>query len=93
MSKKGEFSSTAKATLVGLPIKTEAPTLEVRPGDETIEFPIKVGADAPPGKHDVYCRLEVPMGDAWVIHQSPMTSLRIDKPLADGVAASQPAKK
>jgi hypothetical protein len=93
ISKKGEFSGTAKATLVGLPIKTEAPTLEVRSGDEMIEFAIKVGADAPPGKHDVYCRLEVPMGDAWIIHQSPMTSLRIDKPLADGVAASQPAKK
>lgn len=93
VSKKGEFSGTAKATLVGLPIKTEAPILEVRPGDETIEFAIKVGADAPPGKHDLYCRLEVPLGNEWVIHQSPMTSLRIDKPLAAGVAASQPAKK
>lgn len=93
LSKKGGFTGTAKATLVGLPIKTEAPTIELRPDAETFEFPIKVGADAPPGKHDLYCRVEVPMGDAWVIHQSPMTSLRIDKPLADGVAASQPVKK
>jgi len=93
VSKKGEFTGVAKATLVGLPIKCEAPTLDVRPGDEKFEFTIKVGADAPPGKHDLYCRVEVPVGDTWVIHQSPMTSLRIDKPLADGVAASQPNKK
>lgn len=93
VSKKGEFAGVAKATLVGLPIKCEAAVLDVRSGDEKFEFSIKVGADAPPGKHDLYCRVEVPVGDTWVIHQSPMTSLRIDKPLADGVAASQPTKK
>ena len=93
VTKPGEFQGTAKATLMGLPIKTEAPTLELRPGDEKLEFTITVGADAPVGKHDLFCRLEVPAGGESVIHQTPPTSLRIDKPLADGVAASQPVKK
>jgi hypothetical protein len=82
------FEGVAKVTLVGLPVKTEAPPLELRGGAESLEIPITVAADAPVGKHDnVFCRIEVPVGGATVIHQSAPTSLRIDKPLPGGVAA------
>lgn len=83
------FTGTAKARLVGLPNKVEAPTLDLTAGSETLEFPLTVAADAPPGKHDnIICRIEVPVGDATMIHQMAATSLRIDKPLPPAVAAA-----
>jgi hypothetical protein len=81
-TKPTAFEGKAKATLVGLPAKAEAATVELEAGKESIEFVITVAADAPAGKHDnIFCRIEVPKGDAWVIHQTAGTSLRIDKPL------------
>jgi hypothetical protein len=89
VAKPSTFSGTAKARLLGLPVKTEAPTLDLPAGADTLEFPITVAADAPPGKHDnIVCRIEVPVGDATMIHQTAATSLRIDKPLPAGVAAT-----
>ena len=82
------FTGTARARLVGLPLKTECAPLELAAGAEQLEFSIAVAPDAPPGKHDgILCRLEVPVGDAWMVHQTAATSLRIDKPLPGGVAA------
>jgi hypothetical protein len=76
------FEGKAKATLVGLPVKAEAAAVELEAGKESIEFVVTVAADAPAGRHDnIFCRIEVPKGDAWVIHQTAGTSLRIDKPL------------
>jgi len=87
-AKPPAFSGTAKARLLGLPAKTEAPTLDLAPGADTLEFPITVAADAPVGKHEnIICRIEVPVGDAIMIHQMAPTSLRIDKPLPPAVAA------
>jgi hypothetical protein len=84
-----DFKGTAKARLVGLPIHVEAPSsLELKPGAESLEFPLKVGANATPGKHDILCEIDVPMGDAWVVHQSLPANLRIDKPLPGRVAAT-----
>lgn len=81
-TKPVSFAGKAKVRLMGLPVKTEAPELELVPGQETLEFPVKVAADAPSGKYDnVFCRIEVPQGEAVMIHQTPATSLRIDKPL------------
>jgi len=87
-TKPPSFSGTAKARLLGLPAKTEAPTLDLAAGAETLEFPIAVAPDAPVGRHDnVVCRVEVPVGDAVMIHQMAPASLRIDKPLPPAVAA------
>jgi hypothetical protein len=87
-AKPPSFSGTAKARLLGLPAKTEAPVLDLAPGVDTLEFPITVAADAPVGKHEnIVCRIEVPVGDALMIHQMAPTSLRIDKPLPPAVAA------
>ena len=81
-TKPATFTGKAKVTLVGLPQKTEAPALEWEAGKETLEIPVKVATDAPAGKHDnIFCRIEVPRGEAWLIHQTPATSLRIDRPL------------
>ena len=81
-TKPATFSGSAKVRLMGLPVKTEASELELLPGKETLEFAVKVAADAPAGKHDnIFCRIEVPQGEALMIHQTPATSLRIDKPL------------
>ncbi len=83
------FTGTAKARLLGLPSKTEAPVLDLPAGADTLEIPIAVAADAPPGKHDnIVLRIEVPVGDAIMVHQSAATSLRIDKPLPPAVAAA-----
>jgi hypothetical protein len=63
-------------------VNTDAPVLDLKAGSEAIEFPVKVAADAPAGKHDnIFCRIEVPRGGAFIIHQTPATSLRIDRPL------------
>jgi hypothetical protein len=92
-AKPPAFTGTAKARLLGLPTKVEAPTLDLSAGTETLEFPITVGADAPVGKHEnIICRIEVPVGDAIMIHQMAPTSLRIDKPLPAAVAANQGPK-
>ncbi len=81
-TRPASFTGTAKATLIGLPMKAEAPARDLESGREAIEFPVTVAADAPPGKHDnIICRIEVPQGEGWVIHQTAPTSLRIDKPL------------
>lgn len=88
-TKPPAFTGTAKARLLGLPTKVEAPSLDFAAGTETFEFPITVGADAPVGKHEnIICRIEVPVGDAIMIHQMAATSLRIDKPLPPAVAAT-----
>ncbi len=81
-SKPTSFEGTAKVRLMGLPVNTDAPVLDLKAGSEAIEFPVKVAADAPAGKHDnIFCRIEVPRGGAFIIHQTPATSLRIDRPL------------
>lgn len=80
-TKPAAFTGRARVTLVGLPVKVEAPAVEFEAGREAIEVPVTVAADAPIGRHDnIFCRIEVPRGDAWVVHQSAATSLRIDKP-------------
>jgi hypothetical protein len=92
VTRNGSFEGKAKATLVGLPTKTETQPLELAEAGESLEFAVKTGADAPAGKHDpIICRLEVPMNGGWIIHQSQPTSLRIDKPLRS-VAQSNPAE-
>jgi hypothetical protein len=78
----GVFVGPAKARLLGLPVKTEAPELELQPGAVELAFPVKVASDAPPGPHrNVFCELRVPQGDAWIVHSMPPTQLRIDVPL------------
>jgi hypothetical protein len=80
--KPGEFTGAAKARLLGLPAKTEAPELELAAAATELAFPVKVAADAPPGQHkNVFCEIKVPQGEAWVVHATEPTQLRIDKPL------------
>lgn len=82
VQKPGEFVGAAKARLLGLPAKTEAPELELAAGSGELTFPVKVAADAPPGPHkNVFCEIKVPQGEAWVVHATPPVQLRIDKPL------------
>ena len=82
VQKPGEFSGVAKARLLGLPAKTEAPELELAADSAELAFPVKVAGDAPPGPHkNVFCELRVPQGEAWVVQATPPTQLRIDKPL------------
>ncbi len=78
------FSGVAKAKLLGLPAKTESPELELTADATQLVFPVKVGGDAPPGQHaNVFCQVQIPQGDAWMVHNMPPTQLRIDKPLPD----------
>jgi hypothetical protein len=59
-------------------------------GTTSFEVPVTAAEDAPAGKHDsVFCRVEVPRGDAWVIHKSADTSLRISKPRPAAPAAAR----
>lgn len=82
VQKPGGFSGVAKARLLGLPAKTEAPELELAADSTELTFPVKVAGDAPPGPHkNVFCELKVPQGEAWVVHTTPPVQLRIDKPL------------
>jgi hypothetical protein len=82
IQKTGEFAGTAKARLLGLPAKAEAPELEFAASATEVVFPVKVAGDAPIGpQKNVFCEFRVPQGDAVVVHASPPTTLRIDKPL------------
>ena len=82
MQKPGGFTGAAKAKLLGLPAKTEAPELDLVADDAELSFPLTVGPDAPAGPHkNVFCELRVPQGDAWVVHATAPVQLRIDKPL------------
>ena len=80
--KPGDFAGVAKARLLGLPAKTEAPEIDLVAGADVLTFPLRVAADAPAGPHkNVFCELRVPQGDGWVVHATPSVVLRIDKPL------------
>jgi hypothetical protein len=84
VKKPATFSGVAKAKLLGLPAKTESPELELTADATQLVFPVKVGGDAPPGQHaNVFCQVQIPQGDAWMVHNMPPTQLRIDKPLPD----------
>jgi len=93
VQKPGGFSGLAKARLLGLPAKTEAPELELAADAVELVFPVKVAIDAPPGPHkNVFCELKVPQGENWVMHATPPTQVRIDKPLPPEEPAPPPAE-
>lgn len=82
IQKPGDFPGTAKARLRGLPAKAEAPELEFAASATELVFPVKVAGDAPVGaQKNVFCEFRVPQGDAVIVHATPPTTLRIDKPL------------
>jgi hypothetical protein len=82
VQKPGEFAGTAKARLRGLPAKVEAPELEFASSATEVVFPVKVAGDAPEGGHkNVFCEFRVPQGDAVIVHATPPTTLRVDRPL------------
>ncbi|NCX99002.1 MAG: hypothetical protein EBX35_10630, partial [Planctomycetia bacterium] len=82
VQKPGQFSGNAKARLRGLPAKVEAPELEFPATATEVVFPVKVAADAAVGaQKNVFCEFRVPQGDAVIVHATPPTTLRVDKPL------------
>ena len=82
VQKPGQFAGNAKARLLGLPAKVEAPELEFAASATEVIFPVKVAGDAPVGaQKNVFCEFRVPHGDASIIHATPPTTLRVDKPL------------
>ena len=82
VQKPGQFSGNAKARLLGLPAKVEAPELEFAATATELVFPVKVAADAAVGaQKNVFCEFRVPQGDAVIVHATPPMTLRIDKPL------------
>jgi hypothetical protein len=82
VNKQAAFTGVAKAKLLGLPVKTEAPELDLAADATELVFPVKVAGDAPVGQHgNVFCQVRIPHGDAWIVHNMPPTQLRIDKPL------------
>jgi hypothetical protein len=82
VKKPGVFSGTAEARLLGLPTKVEAPELTFAASATEVTFPITVAADAPAGPHkNVFCEFRTPQGEAWVVHATAPTTLRVDRPL------------
>jgi hypothetical protein len=82
VAKPGEFSGAAKARLLGLPAKTEAAEVEFVADAKEVAFTVRAAAEAPVGQHkNVFCEFRVPQGEAWIVHASPPTTVRIDKPL------------
>jgi hypothetical protein len=82
VAKPGEFSGAATARLLGLPAKTEAPEVEFVADAKEVAFTVRAAAEAPVGQHkNVFCEFRVPQGEASIVHATPPTTLRIDKPL------------
>jgi hypothetical protein len=94
VTKPGTFEGVAKVKLMGLPQKTSADELDLPPTATELVFPVRVEADASPGRHDnVFCQVRVPLAGGWVVYGTPATQLRIDKPLpkpaAEGDASAR----
>lgn len=57
-----EFAGEATVKLLGLPPKTKAEPVVMKPGDKQLSFTVLTEAGAPPGTHkSVYCIAEVPI--------------------------------
>jgi hypothetical protein len=96
VTKPGTFDGTATVKLMGLPAKAEAPELEFAATATELVFPVAVATDASPGRHDnIFCQIRVPMAGTWVVHSTPGTHLRIDKPLSppDSLHKADPVRK
>ena len=79
VTRPGSFQGTAVATLKGLPAGVTSDPVSFDAAAERIDFPLRVAADAPLGKHDnVFCRIEVPMEGGLVTHSSTAAGLRVD---------------
>ena len=94
VTKPASYEGKAKVKLMGLPAKTQAPELEIAADATEFSFPVTVAADASPGRHEnIFCQVSVPMAGTWVVHATPGTHLRIDKPLPKPAAKPDaPAK-
>jgi hypothetical protein len=91
VKKPAVFAGVAKAKLLGLPPRVEAPEVELSSDGTELVFPVKVAEDAPAGVHgNVFCQVSVPLGNAWVVHATPPTQLRIDRPLTAPAAGAKP---
>ncbi len=88
-----ELKSPAQVTLVGLPHKVTAPTLEITADTKELVFKVTTAVDSPEGTHkNVFCQVTVMENNESIVHARVGDSeLRIDKPLPMPTAAPMPA--
>ncbi len=87
-----EFAGKAKVELVGLPggVTTEPAEIDKTSGE--LQFPLKIAADARPGRHtSLVCRAVFQIEGEPVTQTFSGVELRIDKPLPPKKAETKPA--
>lgn len=84
--------AVGKVALLGLPPKTSAAALDVKPDDKELVFDVHPEADAPVGEHGgLFCELTTTLNGQPVTHRFAFNGkLRIDKPKPVEAAAAPP---
>ncbi len=82
------FEGKAKATILGLPAKVTAPTLEFTKDQKELTFEVATDKTSPAGKHGVFCQVAITHNGETVIHNIGGNELRIDVPLPPKVTAT-----
>ena len=84
------FDGKAKATIIGLPAKVTAPTVEFGPEAKELNFEVTTDKTSPAGKHGVYVQVIVMKNGETLYHAVGGNELRIDVPLPPKVAVVAP---
>ncbi len=95
IDKQQDFAGNATAELMGLPAGVKAPIQTFNKDQTEISFPLEIAADAAVGKNNaIFCRVNIPQGDAMILHQTAKAStLRIDKAVNQPVAKADGSKE
>ncbi|QDU79378.1 putative subtilase-type serine protease precursor [Polystyrenella longa] len=76
------FEGDAQVTLLGLPAKVTAPEMTLKAGQEELVFKLTTDPTSPEGTHkNIFCRVIITQNNEPILHNTPGTELRIDKPL------------
>lgn len=94
IEKQQDFAGDATAELIGLPVGVKAAPQKFNKDRTEISFPLEIAADAAVGKHNaIFCRVNVPQGNATIVHQTAKgTTVRIDKAAPAPVASADAPK-
>ncbi len=82
------FEGKAKATILGLPAKVTAPTMEFAKDQKELTFEVATDKTSPAGKHGVFCMVVITHNGESIVHNIGGNELRIDVPLPPKVAAT-----
>lgn len=86
------FEGQATAKLLGLPAKTESPTVEFTKDTKELVFTVSTAPDSPPGQHkNIFAEITILHEGEPIVLRAGGTELQIDRPLPKAQPMAQPA--